>query len=389
MPKKTPHNLNIIFICQLIDKYLADYDVFVWEKQQKNGDLINVYSGVEGFLLDIPANKGVVNKYTRNEPFIGSFDQLVNYAECPVHHGAALSKRSWSNVYLRNLFSPRRRRILGKIAIFSKKSDYLYTSESPENTELFGMIRQLELAFQILDSHRNSEARIKRLERALDKHIERINPDDDVHDIKNNMLFIKNPIKIAIDNRELEIPEAVRADMSDWLDAVMRTEELAKGYLKSLTRHNSYEDLEVRAMLDRFHENKAAPLAAQKIKFSLRRLPDFAWIRAKERPLLRAIENILANAIDSVLEKRKGRKNIELGAFVEGDIVRILIQDNGVGIPREIVEEVHLPGVTTKVNGTGIGLAYAKRIAIEHSGDLRVRSTWGRGATVEVFLPIL
>ena len=49
----------------------------------------------------------------------------------------------------------------------------------------------------------------------------------------------------------------------------------------------------------------------------------------------------------------------------------ITIQDNGIGIPSELIDNLFDPFVTTKSNGTGLGLAFVAKAIADHGGLLR------------------
>jgi signal transduction histidine kinase len=73
-----------------------------------------------------------------------------------------------------------------------------------------------------------------------------------------------------------------------------------------------------------------------------------------------------------------------------GAVVEISIDDHGKGVSAEMRERIFEPYVTTKSTGTGLGLAIARKLTIEHGGDLRVapdRAPTG-GARFVVTLPL-
>ena len=84
------------------------------------------------------------------------------------------------------------------------------------------------------------------------------------------------------------------------------------------------------------------------------------------------IENLLNNAIDAVV----GKGIIELSIVDEKDKVLIHVIDNGKGIPKQLVNRIFQPGVTTKKRGWGLGLSLCRRIIEDyHQGSIQVRST--------------
>jgi signal transduction histidine kinase len=70
------------------------------------------------------------------------------------------------------------------------------------------------------------------------------------------------------------------------------------------------------------------------------------------------------------------------------DCVSVSVGDNGPGIDRAIVRRIFDPFFTTKTSGTGLGLPMVKRTVNAHGGIVTVRSTKGKGAVVEILLPL-
>ncbi|PSB13871.1 two-component sensor histidine kinase [filamentous cyanobacterium CCP2] len=100
--------------------------------------------------------------------------------------------------------------------------------------------------------------------------------------------------------------------------------------------------------------------------------------------------NILNNAIDALLENSKPEKQVIIQTEAEGDRVRIRIQDNGLGIPENLLGKLFDPFFTTKPigQGTGLGLAICYQIIEKHKGSIQVHSPLGKGAEFIVTLPI-
>ena len=65
----------------------------------------------------------------------------------------------------------------------------------------------------------------------------------------------------------------------------------------------------------------------------------------------------------------------------------ITIQDNGIGIPSELLDNLFDPFVTTKSNGTGLGLAFVAKAIADHGGFVEVE-TAPRLTTFRVMLPM-
>lgn len=89
------------------------------------------------------------------------------------------------------------------------------------------------------------------------------------------------------------------------------------------------------------------------------------------------VEQILINLIKNATEAFSGRKNglIHLKAFKADDSTIIQVEDNGIGIPREIIEDIFIPFYTTKKSGSGIGLSLSRQIMQNHDGTISVDSS--------------
>jgi two-component system sensor histidine kinase PilS (NtrC family) len=125
-------------------------------------------------------------------------------------------------------------------------------------------------------------------------------------------------------------------------------------------------------------------------------------VHADPAQLRQVLWNLLVNAAQAMpdggavrIEARPSRRRAPqddetAGRMVEGKplCVEIAVMDQGVGIPRELVDRVFDPFFTTKTGGTGLGLAIVHRVIAEHRGVVRVESGVGPFRTaIRVSLP--
>jgi signal transduction histidine kinase len=108
-------------------------------------------------------------------------------------------------------------------------------------------------------------------------------------------------------------------------------------------------------------------------------------VRGDHERLRQLLLNLLFNAADALGEK--GR--IEVRASSGGDVVQLVVEDNGPGIDREIIEQVFDPFVTTKApgQGTGLGLAVCHTIVERLGGSIEAANRKQGGAIFHVRLP--
>ncbi|MGW8255918.1 MAG: sensor histidine kinase [Thermoguttaceae bacterium] len=96
----------------------------------------------------------------------------------------------------------------------------------------------------------------------------------------------------------------------------------------------------------------------------------------------RAVLNVASNAIDAAAEKEgAGRVLICSQYDAHNSMARIIIEDNGPGIPADQMEDLFKPFVSSKKSrGTGLGLPVSQKIIQEHGGRIFVQSQPGKGA---------
>jgi len=73
---------------------------------------------------------------------------------------------------------------------------------------------------------------------------------------------------------------------------------------------------------------------------------------------------------------------------VHRDVIEIHIKDNGDGIDESFASKIFEPFYTSRVQGTGLGLAVVKSVANAHKGDVSLISSKGEGAHFCIQLPL-
>jgi signal transduction histidine kinase len=125
----------------------------------------------------------------------------------------------------------------------------------------------------------------------------------------------------------------------------------------------------------------AVPLA---VGSSLRVHPGTPRILGHYDALRRAFSNLLRNAVEAMAGT--GRVDVRIAPGAGGVVVAIA--DRGPGIPADQRAQVFEPYWTTKVEGTGLGLALVRQTAAAHGGSVEVRETPGGGATFVMTLSL-
>ncbi len=101
--------------------------------------------------------------------------------------------------------------------------------------------------------------------------------------------------------------------------------------------------------------------------------------------LMQIVLNLVQNAIDAIKDKEQGR--VWLTMKVAGGKMKLVVEDNGPGLPEGLQAKMFEPFFTTKTKGTGLGLAIVKRLVDAMNGRILVRKRSGGGTVMEVVFP--
>ncbi len=146
------------------------------------------------------------------------------------------------------------------------------------------------------------------------------------------------------------------------------------------------------SLFDSIVDNAVAQLAPQarnkEIVFEIDPQEDEIWVNADASLLERAVVNIVSNAIKYSPEKTV----IKILYRVEGDKIFLDVEDQGIGIAPEMMENLFQrfkrdANISKQFKGIGLGLALVSRVVTQHGGRVWASSP-GRGTRISVELPL-
>lgn len=141
--------------------------------------------------------------------------------------------------------------------------------------------------------------------------------------------------------------------------------------------------------VDPFLQQAAALVASEvfdnNIKFSIQTQQEPKLIARMDADLMQSVMiNVLKNACQAM--GKSG--SLTILATSDGHLVKIEITDTGPGITTENLESIFKPFFTTKEQGSGLGLAFAKKICELHEGDIVASSKPGQGTSFIITIPL-
>jgi signal transduction histidine kinase len=97
---------------------------------------------------------------------------------------------------------------------------------------------------------------------------------------------------------------------------------------------------------------------------------------------------VFSNVFINSAQAMRGSGTIRVVLTSTATMGKIVVSDEGPGIPPEVRDKLFVPFVTTKARGTGLGLSTVKRLVEAHRGEIRVDCPPTGGTSVTILLPL-
>lgn len=244
------------------------------------------------------------------------------------------------------------------------------------------------------------------------------------HEIQNPLNFVNNFAELTnelidemneeMDKGEYNEVKTLAIDIKQNLEKIThhgkRADSIVKGMLQHSRVSSGQKDLtDINSLLDEFLRLSYHGLRAKdknfNADFQTHFTDDLPKVEVVPQDMGRVFLNLINNAFYAVNEKKKATSQLpENGAYTptvsvststytpttgETGGVKIIITDNGWGIPDPIKSKIFQPFFTTKPTGqgTGLGLSLSYDIVKAHGGKLTVDSKEGEGTTFTIQLP--
>jgi len=204
------------------------------------------------------------------------------------------------------------------------------------------------------------------------------------HEIRNPLNTINMNIQLLEEMLGKTADDKTKLKLTRVKNEIIRLDGILTSFLRFARPPKlSVRQIDTQEFLNRIYDFVAPEIQGKGIVLELDIPEDLPPIHGDPEQLKQLFLNLLLNARDAT---RSGGK-ISIKASRTSRRIHVAISDTGEGIEEKQFEDIFEPYVTNKAEGTGVGLAIVKRIAMEHSGSVRVESEIGKGTTFTVSIP--
>lgn len=214
------------------------------------------------------------------------------------------------------------------------------------------------------------------------------------HGMRNPLANIRAVAQVSL--RELNPGNgSLRENLKDIISEVDRLEKRIS-HLLDFTRPFPFNPFKeninsiLNYLISTFHNQ----LAEYRISLEISLQEDLPEIPLDLAQMEQILSEIISNSVDAMPEGGKlfiRSQTIQLESYEnpsENTYIQIEFQDTGEGIPEEVLPRVFDPFFTTKADGSGLGLAFAKKVVEQHEGQIWIESKPGQGTCVRIRLPV-
>ena len=200
---------------------------------------------------------------------------------------------------------------------------------------------------------------------------------------------IKNPIAVCkgyLDMLNMNNQEQVRKYVPIIKSEIERLLTLLEDFMLVNKNNVELDIMDINLLLEEVI-NKLKPMLDEKnIKLSSNLIDDDIYIYGDYKRLSQVFINLIKNSIEAIPNEKEGL--ISIKNSIKNNNIYIAIEDNGIGINKNVMKKIKEPFYTTKVKGTGLGVSLSNEIISAHKGALNYISKEGISTKAIVQLPL-
>lgn len=201
---------------------------------------------------------------------------------------------------------------------------------------------------------------------------------------------VRNPVTLINSFLQLMVQEHPEIATYEHYDKIQENITILRALLDELTNYNHSttlhtESINIYFYLQDYLETAHKLLDALDIKIYVKKLTAIPPVQIDPIKLNQILNNLVLNARDAIVPDT-GRVTFELGC--DGYEVTLKVRDTGCGMDPKSIESMFQPFVTTKQDGTGLGLPICEEIMKAHGGSISAVSVPEDGTEITLHFPI-
>jgi nitrogen fixation/metabolism regulation signal transduction histidine kinase len=210
------------------------------------------------------------------------------------------------------------------------------------------------------------------------------------HEIMNSVIPIST-LASVLDQMlsDLDMKEQENELIKDVADGVKTIDQRSKGLAnfvkatKSLTQISRpvFKSFNVEVLFTRVNQLLSTDMEKHGVALIIHKPEEKITLLADFELIEQVLINLIKNAREAYENDNKKEKVILVSAEIIDKQTMISVSDFGLGIDKEMLDQIFIPFFTTKKEGSGIGLPLSRQIMRLHKGTLEVKSVPGEGAT--------
>ena len=201
------------------------------------------------------------------------------------------------------------------------------------------------------------------------------------HELKNPL----TPIRFAVDRLRRGAPPALHDTVEVLAEEAGRLETMARAFAQfGRLPDGPAADVDLGDLVTRAVHATVPHTMAARVDLA----PDLPLVRGFHDPLVRAVTNVLLNAVEACGSTGTLHVAVETVTTPDGPAVRVGVRDDGPGIDPDALPRIFDPYVTSKAGGTGLGLAIVRQTVEAHGGTVEASSSAGAGTEIAFLIPV-
>jgi signal transduction histidine kinase len=201
------------------------------------------------------------------------------------------------------------------------------------------------------------------------------------HEINNPLAIIE--VSASTLERKLSKEDALTEDVEKYILKIKNTVHRIASIIKSLknmsrvSENDDFLEIDIQDMINDTLVLLQDKLYHNKIEVHIEKDPNVIAVNGKLSELSQVLINLVSNSADAIIDSECEERSISIKTKLRSNMVYIMVEDSGPGVPKDKISKIFDPFYTTKDigKGTGLGLSLSKQIIENHRGEIFLDTT--------------